>query len=231
MFDIKHCVGTLTCMVVAMSLVLSAQEQGLVNRRIPFRLPFIATPLTPYSLQTGIAQLAWTARVPIGFEAPLDQPWQPAPGARALAVAGLTIEEVLDAITTQEPRYRWSEDDGVIHLRPGVAFEDPRNVVNRRIDSFTMDNTTLPRALREVQLTLHPEWRQSGIVGSGPAPTALGVKVFTVEVEHTTVGGVLDAIVKAHGAASWSVTYDRDSNERVVSKISFHTFDGWGITH
>ena len=42
--------------------------------------------------------------------------------------------------------------------------------------------------------------------------------------------GILDAIVKAHGASSWSVTYAPDSVAARPYRISFHTFDGWGTT-
>jgi hypothetical protein len=51
---------------------------------------------------------------------------------------------------------------------------------------------------------------------------------FNVTISNTTVLGVLDAIVIAHGAASWHVTYMDDP--RWPYRIGFGTFDGWGKT-
>jgi hypothetical protein len=210
---------------------LAAQElPALIARRLPFGAPVVGVPLTPSSLQRGLAEVAWAARIPIGYEAPEDELWEPAPPSRTMNVAGQTVEQVLNAIVALQPRYGWSEDDGVIHLRPKTAVADPNNVLNRRVEMFVLNETTLQLALREVHFSLRPELRQEGITGSEGGPTALGLRRFTVSVGQTTVRGVLDAIVKAHGASSWSVTYTPDSGAAPPYRISFHTFDGWGTT-
>ena len=98
------------------------------------------------------------------------------------------------------------------------------------MEMFLLADTTLQLALREVHFSLRPDSRQGGIAGSGSGPTALGLRRFTVRVEQTTVQGILDAIVKAHGASSWSVTYAPDSVAARPYRISFHSFDGWGTT-
>jgi hypothetical protein len=56
------------------------------------------------------------------------------------------------------------------------------------------------------------------------------VSRFTVNVRQATVQGILDAIVKAHGASSWHVMYEADSGIQREYRIGFDTFDGWGIT-
>jgi hypothetical protein len=218
----------LTAIVAA---ALAAQEPtALIARRLPFGAPVVGVPLTPSSLQRALAEVAWAARIPIGYEAPEDELWQPAPSSRTIDVEGRTVEQVLNAIVALQPRYGWSEDDGVIHLRPKTAVVDPYNVLNSPIEMFVLDDTTLQLALREVHFSLRPESRQGGIAGSGPGPTALGLRRFTVRVGQTTVQGILDAIVKAHGASSWSVTYAPDSGAARPYRISFHTFDGRGTT-
>ena len=210
---------------------LAAQEPTeLIARRLPFGAPVVGVPLTPSSLQRALAEVAWAARIPIGYEAPDDELWQPAPPSRTMNVEGQTVEQVLNAIVSLQPHYGWSEDDGVIHLRPKRAVADPTNVLNRPIEMFVLDETTLQLALREVHFSLRPELRQGGITGSEGGPTALGLRRFTVSVGQTTVQGILDAIVKAHGASSWSVTYTPDSGAAPPYRISFHTFDGWGTT-
>ena len=218
----------LTAIVAA---AVAAQEPtALIARRLPFGAPVVGVPVTPSSLQRALADIAWAARIPIGYEAPEDEFWQPAPPSRTINVEGQTVEQVLNAIVALQPRYGWSEDDGVIHLRPKIAVADPNNVLNRPIEMFVLKDTTLQLALREVHFSLRPESRQGGIIGSGPGPTPLGLRRFTVSVEQTSVQGILDAIVKAHEASSWSVTYASDSGAARPYRISFHTFDGWGAT-
>lgn len=217
--------------VTAIVAALASQEPtALIARRLPFGAPVVGVPLTASSLQRALAEVAWASRIPIGYEAPEDEPWQPAPPRRTINVEGQTVEQVLNAIVALQPRYGWSEDDGVIHVRPKTAVADLNNVVNRPIEMFVLADTTLQLALREVHFSLRPESRQGGITGSGPGPSALGLRRFTVGVEQTTVQGILDAIVKAHGASSWSVTYAPDSGAARPYRISFHTFDGWGTT-
>jgi hypothetical protein len=211
--------------------VLAAQEStALITRRLPSGAPVVGVPLTPGSLQRGMAEVAWAARIPIGYEAPEDETWQPAPPTSTINVEGQTVEQVLDAIVAQQPRYRWSEDDGVIHLRPKTAVVDPNNILNRAVETFVLEGTTLQQAQRDLHFNLRPELRQGAIAGSGPAPTALGLRRFSVNVSETTVLGVLDAIVKAHGASSWHVTYKPDYSTIVPYRFGFDTFDGWGTT-
>ncbi len=219
------------CPVVIVATALGAQEPTeFVARRLPFGAPVVGVPLTPDSLQRAMAEVAWTARIPIGYEALEDEPWQPRAPTGIINVAGQTVEEVLNAIVAHEPRYRWTEDDGVLHLRPRAALADSNSVLNRTIEGFIIEGATLELALRELRYTLRPEWRQGGITSSMRAQTGLGVSRFTVNVRQASVQGILDAIVKAHGASSWHVTYEADSGIQREYRIGFDTFDGWGIT-
>jgi hypothetical protein len=102
----------LTAMVAA---ALAAQEPTeLIARRLPFGAPVVAVPLTPSSLQRALAEVAWAARIPIGYEAPEDELWQPAPPSRTMNVEGQTVEQVLNAIVALQPHYglergRWRD--------------------------------------------------------------------------------------------------------------------------
>ncbi len=202
----------------------------MARRRVPFRSPEVGLPLTPYSLGSAMAEVAWAANVPIGYEALSDESWQPAPSEASLRTAGLTLGEILDDIVTREPRYQWAVDDAVVHLRPRTAIEDPGNILNRPLDEFVLNDATLPEALREIRIALRPELRHGGTLGSGPGPSALGRRRFSVSLGRTTLLQALDAIVKAHGASSWRVTYETDRGVPYPDRISFETFDGWGQT-
>ncbi len=216
---------------VAWVIAAGAQApENVAHRRVPFRSPEIWLPLTSFSIGTAMAEVAWAVDVPIGYEALPDAPWQPAPSEASIRTAGLTLFEILDAIVTRQPRYQWSLDDGVVHLRPKIAIEDPGNILNRPLDEFVLNDATLPVALREIRFALGPEARQGGILGSGPGPSALGRRRFSVSLGRTTLLAALDAIVKAHGASSWRVTYEEDRGVPYPDRISFQTFDGWGAT-
>jgi hypothetical protein len=172
--------------------------------------------------------LAWSARTAIGFEALEDDQLEPTESSGELQLAGNTLGEALDRIVAEAPRYSWSEENSVVHLRPETARADPDDLLNRPVTVFRLDGVTLSEALREVGFYLRPELRGGGTVGSGPGPRELGLQRFSVTVSNTNLCGLLDAIVIAHGAASWQVTYTDDP--RWPYRIGFATFDGWRET-
>ena len=120
-----------------------------------------------------------------------------------------------------------SEENGVVHLRPKAARAGLNGLLNRPVTTFELRDVTLIDALHEVHFYLRPELRGGGIAGSGPPPREL-VCDGLAWLSQTRRLGLLDAIVIAHGAASWHVTYTDDA--RWPYRIGFGTFDGWGQT-
>jgi hypothetical protein len=175
----------------------------------------------------SIAEIAWASGRPIGFEAVPAEPGQPAPSVTTLNVMGKTVEEMLDALVARDVRYSWSEENAVLHLRPRASRRDSNSPLNRKIDAFAVRDVTLADASHEIHFLLQPELRGLVIVGSGIAAHQLGLRRFDVNIANTTVLGVLDAIVMAHGASSWHVTYSQTGD---WLHIGFDTFDGWGTT-
>jgi hypothetical protein len=220
--------------VIGLSAVLTtgfAQEPtALADRLVRFFAPVIGLPATTSSLHRGTAELAGAAGVPIGYEALVYEPNEPVPARSRVSTHERTVRQVLDVIITHDPRYTWQEDNGVIHLRPLTSLDDPRNALTQPVAWFVLDDARLGDALREVQFLLHPDWRNGGSLGSGPSPTAMGLRRFSVREAHTTILGLLDAIVKAHGSSSWQVTYADANQPAPALRLSFSTFDGWGTT-
>ena len=208
---------------------MSQGAQDANARKVPLRAPIVGLPLTPYNLQRAFADLAWATRTPIGFEALRDQPWSPAPVASSFDTAGRNVDDVLDEIVAREPRYGWSSEGGVIHVRPRESVFDPGDLLNLDITGFEVDSMTLAQALREVRYALEPGLRSGGWGSSGGSSPLLR-RAFNVRRGPTNVQSVLDAIVSAHGAASWSVTYTGDGSDQ-RGHITFHTFDGFGVTN
>ena len=177
---------------VAMSSVVRTQDAIDAGVwRVPFRSPVLALPLTPYSLQRACAELAWAIRLPIGYESPDDQPWQPAPALSEIPTEGRTLADLLNEIVRREPRYSWTNQDGFIHVRPITAVSDPTDVLSRPIARFEFADKTLTEALREVRYALQPELRGGGTGGSGMSPTPLGQRTFSV---------------RAHVFDGWNIT-------------------------
>ncbi len=205
-----------------------AVSSRYATRVLPAHPVSVALPLVTSDLVRAMNLLAWSARVPMGFEGLDDEPVVETAQVGELHLGGDTVANALDRIVATQPRYVWSEENRVIHLRPKTARTDEKGVLNQSIIAFELHDVTIGEALREVHFHLRPELRGGGIVGSGPAPKQLGLRRFSVEVSNTTVLGLLDAIVIAHGAASWHVTYTTDP--RWPYRIGFATFDGWSRT-
>lgn len=225
----------LSCLVLSAFAVSGTDSQSSAPsplqysmRVLPAQPMSVGVPIATWQLVRAMELLAWHARVPIGFEGLQNDPFEPAESSGELHLGGYSVAEALDKIVAAEPRYRWTEDNGVIHLRPKGARADTDDVLNHAVAAFELHGVTLTQALREVRFYLHPESRGGGIVGAGPAPRQLGLHRFNVTVSDTTVCGLLDAIVIAHGASSWHVTYTNDF--RWPYHIGFGTFDGWGTT-
>lgn len=212
--------------VSGQSSMAVSSEYG--TRVLPAEPVSVALPLVTGDLVRAMNLLAWSARVPVGFEGLDDEPIVEAAQAGELHLGGYTVAGALDRIVATQPRYGWSEENRVIHLRPKTARADEKGVLNQSVAAFELHDVTIGEALREVHFYLRPELRGRAIVGSGPAPRQLGMQRFSVDVSNTTVLGLLDAIVIAHGAASWHVTYTTDPHWPY--RIGFATFDGWSRT-
>ena len=140
---------------------------------------------------------------------------------KVVSLAGLTVAEALEELTALDPRYRWIDSDGVIVVRPLEAWADPKNVLNFDSASFTLEDANLDVALSAVASALqdHPrEARGEGI------RTTQGNRLFSVKTGPTSVGGALDAIVRAHGDAWWEL-HDFAAGPG-MRMLLLQTFDG-----
>jgi hypothetical protein len=214
--------------IVAAGQSSKTASNGYVTRVLPLGPPSVALPLVTANLVHAVDVLAWYARVPMGFEGLDEDAMVTAAPSGELHFGGDRVGEALDKIVARQPRYSWSEEHGVIHLRPTAARTDERALLSQPIAAFELHDVTLSEALLEVRFHLRPELRGAGILGSGPQPRQLGLQRFSVAVANTTLLGLLDAIILAHGAASWHVTYTNDP--RSPYSVGFATFDGWSQT-
>ena len=206
----------------------TANPNGHATRVLPAQPLSVSLPLVTRNLVIAMNQLAWHGRVPMGFEGLADEPSETTSPAGELALGGGSIADALDKIVARQPAYSWSQENRVIHLRPKTMRLDGNSLLNQPIDAFELHDVTLSEALREVHFHLRPELRHRGVVGSGPGPRQLGLQRFSVAVSRVPLLELLDAIVVAHGAANWHVTYTNDL--QWPYRIGFATFDGWSQT-
>jgi hypothetical protein len=217
--------------VLTLELTVLLQAQQPVERIIELFPPGqpinVGLPLTPFQLEWALDRIASSVQVPIGFEAVSDEEWQPKPANAKIVLTGMTVREALDLLISKDPRYAWSESNGVIHLRPANTRA---SILAYPVRSFAVPDTTVSDVLPQVCHLLHPNRVETGILGSGPAPGELGTRRFTAIVKNGTLLDVLDAIVTQHGAATWHVSYAPASDVLRIGRLGFATFDGWGIS-
>ena len=145
-------------------------------------------------------------------------------------------------------RFAWRERLAVVHvtwLDGGTTFLDAA------VPVFELVDVTLEDALLEVHRLRDPAFpnpREThgtgarvqsfiGIVPTGtreipdPATHPERTRRFSVSVRDTTLRGVLDAIVLAHGRSWWQVQYSSTTGEYSGAAIGFGPFDGPSIFH
>ena len=107
-----------------------------------------------------------------------------------------------------DPRYEWREIDGVIVVRPRIAWTDPNHFLHRSVSSFTVRNKHLGPTLEAVIDALGPfPWRAGERFGT--FTTRQADRVISVNLGTTSIIEMLNAVVRTHGAMSWSVWYCR----------------------
>jgi hypothetical protein len=147
-----------------------------------------------------------------------------------VSLNGLTAREALDKLVSLDPRYTWVESDGVIVVRPLVAWTDPDHFLHRTVNAFSVPDQHIGGALAAITAALRP---YPGPEFEHFAPrTPQGGQRFSVERSATSIFDALNAIVRAHGALFWTVNYCQPPARHENARVGLQTFDGSGLaTH
>src|SRR4029079_4742888 len=140
------------CLVVALAVPVLGPKV-LSDRRIPAK-PEVSIYL-PVSLDRAMVQVQRTllsAGVASGIEqaVPESDPGligTPPAGGR-LTLSGKSVREALDAFVALDPRYRWSESNGKVLLRPRTR-NDSNDLLRKQL-SIDLHHATLLEALRQI---------------------------------------------------------------------------------
>ena len=187
----------------------------------------VALPPIPCTVTSMAFRIGQVVEEPVGVERwPEDCPGPPRSAESItdwLPLTGLNAHEALDRLTELDPRYEWREMDGVIVVRPHIAWTDPGHFLHRTVSSFTLRNQHLGRALEAVLDTLGPfQWPASEPFVS---TTRQADRVISLNLGTTSVIEILNAVVRTHGAMSWHLRYCGTEAIHENAWFTFFTFD------
>lgn len=161
--------------------------------------------------------VAEASGVPMGMEAlepPMPPTWEHS--QRTFVVSGRELTVALYLFEAWDPRYTRREFSNAVVVRPRNAWEDDGHFLNQRVDRFTLDDEDLVGALHAVRALFGHMDRIYGPVG-GPA--------MTLSLSGASVLEILNAIVAAHGRATWMILPRPGAGPGVVTLL-FSTADG-----
>jgi hypothetical protein len=166
-------------------------------------------------------------RLPVGTSPPMG----PTPSPR----------QALDEFLVRNEGYESVARGGILSVRPVGADVDPANWLNAQVPAFDMDDVTVLDALVGLGRRFDPAYQPSRVVSSGsqsvaPVPAAAQQRFMligealqrrmSVHLSNSTVRGVLDAIVAAHGEAGWVVSFKGTTPSRIDSRIDVVLWKG-----
>jgi hypothetical protein len=180
----------------------STIDYRTIDADITLRLPSF-----PCQIPSAALQIARSLGLPGGVEGLPERcphPRAPPPNvSERLSLGGMTAREAMDALVRIDSHYRWVESGGVLVLRPVDAWDGANHFLHRTVASFGFSDANVNGAVSAVQKALGP-WR---FAPAERPTTEFGARRFSLTLGATSILEALSAVVRAHGALSWHVTY------------------------
>jgi hypothetical protein len=156
-----------------------------------------------------LSRIARTATVPFGFEADAAAP-RVSSGAPVEPhyVTARTLREGLDRFVVLDPRYRWRAVHGAFVVRTSRAWDDPGDVLNRRIADVHWRGLNVVAAFNRLAHLLYPTDSDDIF---DPRASNDG-RLFNVDVSDGTILDVLNAAAVSDGELGWWVEYGTTSD-------------------
>jgi hypothetical protein len=180
----------------------------------------------PVALSSGMGTFGSLYRVlrsvgvPIGFEkvdALLEYTVTPSRlRVKEVKVSGLTLRAALDRVVAADPRYSWEYMNGVVVMRPVVAWSDPDHPLHRLVPSVHLERVSGGQAVDALkEATGHPGEPVSAFPRTRP---------LTVRFDGGRLIDLLNVIVRAHGEMAWSLDGSMSSPDREQWTFRPHLF-------
>lgn len=198
----------LACILVfsLCSISVSQKEKSMSQQRIPlFKVENIV-------FKQAIRRLAEQANVPICLETlPVPKGTQGLRHRISLQMVNTTVKEVLDTLVTQDPRYFWHEENGIINFLPRDVKDDKAYPLNRELSRFKVDAKPLTKSLILLINQAHQEigltFAQFRCALGGTFSPCIGTfyrEFITLDVKDATLRDILNAIAREMGDCYWS---------------------------
>ena len=250
-------VGVLLVVTVLAALGLGSRQLPLGSRKIasPEGYQMIITlPMAAgFIMESAAMRAASGARVPLGFERIEDDRLRVRPtrgSEQRVDLVGQPLGQVLDQLTREAPklvravvpddyRFTWREEDGTISVSPVRGHQSFLDTV---IPSLDLKDTTLPPAATALHRFFESQYPDRSRAADELPRTWLGTlekflekqaifkRTFSITLTNVTVRQALNALVKAHGEVSWSVTFSDDTLGYQDCNIRFEAFNGASLS-
>jgi hypothetical protein len=173
--------------------------------------------LKPFGPRAVAVEASGARVVPLPLTPPLL-----ANGSGRGATSPSVIRQALDDFVAANPGYAWSVSGPLVSVTPADAPADAADWLNATVPSFGVRGATARDALVALRRVFDKGYDEARISAgrtpeAGPASTQSAVQErveqaqsrrFDVSLEGARVREILDAIVLAHGEASWLVSFD-----------------------
>ena len=208
---------------LAIQGVGTAQEEHTITGNVTLTLP-VGTCTIPRLAR----RIAEDLKVPAGIEVLPGQCVGPRRVREAVMLTGMTLAEAMDRAISEDPRYWWTLTDGVLVIRPLQAWGEREHFLHRTLTSFEIENRNLDGITQLVRQVLadRPVSDQPDRVIN----TEEGDRRLSLELSGTSIYDTLNAIVRAHGALTWQLSYCREPALQHLSMVVLRTFDGAGVS-
>jgi hypothetical protein len=156
-----------------------------------------------------LGELAVKDKVPIGLESPLDHRLGYEGNGAPIEVKSGTVQDVLDAVISFRPGYKWEEVDGVINLFPRNGRE---SLLEVKISKFSVKDKSTGEIINT--LLASPEVSTKllelglEIDHTSPLPSGYDVsssRPYTFALENVRVRDILNYLIKNTHNKYWCV--------------------------
>lgn len=213
--------------LVLNSSAAAAQELGVpplervFNHTITLKIPVAACTVPDLT-----AFVAKALDVPAGVEylpgrcdykSPRPQP------AEEVPLVGRTFHDILDLLVKADPRFYWTESDGVVIMRPMAAWSARDHFLHRSVERLELKEQNMGAALDVLLPSPH------GNSGTGEKLMATDPTLLTLTVTARSLVESLEAVVRTHKHARWEVRYCLPEMRAEVATVSIYSYDGRGL--
>ncbi len=144
-----------------------------------------------------VPELASAARAAMGVE--LLPPGERRVASRGANVTGLSLREALTELTALDPRYEWREFEGVIVVRPLLAWTEPDHPLSREVGPARLEKATVGDAVEYLHALLEPGMRYSPERDRGVVVRRVSVEV----TRGTRFLPLLNTIARSFAELCW----------------------------